>query len=119
MQVASRLLEFGYGVFKDITGAHDVDLIAYKNGKFTRIQVKTRTSKNGAVNFPRYSGGREIKRQVQGDEFDVMAMYVRDRNLVLFMPVAELVQKAQGVVVRVEAARNNQSGRWYESYTRM
>jgi hypothetical protein len=106
MQVASRLLELGYGVFKDITGAHAVDLIAHKDGKFVRIQVKTRLSKNGAVNFPRYTGGREVKHHLAGDEFDVMAMYVRDRNLVLFMNLSELVQNVTGVQVRLDLPKN-------------
>lgn len=119
--VIVALLEQGYEVFKDVTGASEVDLIAYKAGQFKRVQVKTRLSKCGSVRFPRFTGGREIQRQVQGHEFDVMAMYVRDRQICLFMNVEELIQNKTGVSVRLDVAENGAQAniRWYDTYTRM
>lgn len=52
LAVMAHLIELEYEVFKGITGAESADLIAYKNGTFTRVQVKCRSSKNNVVVFP-------------------------------------------------------------------
>lgn len=37
LAVMAHLIELEYEVFKGITGAESADLIAYKNGTFTRV----------------------------------------------------------------------------------
>lgn len=118
LAVMAHLIELEYEVFKGITGAESADLIAYKNGMFTRVQVKCRSSKNNVVVFPRAYGGHSDYVVLQGHEFDVLAMYVRDKRLCLFMNIKEVIENQIGTSVRFIAPKNGakKNVRMYEEY---
>jgi len=46
------LAKKGYGVLTPLTEHEAFDLVAYKDGRFYRVQVKYRTAKNGAIPVP-------------------------------------------------------------------
>lgn len=96
-----HFLREGYDVFKEVTGSSEVDFIVYKDSKFTRIQVKTSTSKNELVVFEACKQHNHTL-PFRGDEFDVMALYVTDRNIVLFVTMKELMQYKRGMSVRFQ-----------------
>jgi len=101
LAVTQQLLGLEYDVFKEVTGSSEIDLVAYKNSKFTRIQVKTSTSKNELVVFEACKQ-HDHTRPYIGDEFDVMALYVTDRNVVLYVTLKKLTEYTRGMSVRFE-----------------
>jgi hypothetical protein len=99
--VMQHFLRLKYDVFKEVTGSSGIDFIAYKNGKFTRVQVKTSTSKEGLVLFEACKQHNHTL-SYNGDEFDVMALYVTDRDVVLFISLTELMQYKRAMCIRFE-----------------
>lgn len=107
LAVTIHLIELGYEVYKGVTGSEPIDLVAFKNDRFIRVQVKSRVvNAQGAVGFPRLSGGYRHEKRLNGTEFDVMAMYLRDTKTCLFMSMKELIQNEAVTLVRVIAPKN-------------
>lgn len=104
LAITSHLLNLGWDVFKEVTGSAEIDLVALKNGRFIRVQVKCqKLSRNGAVVFKRALGGKE---KFVGTEFDVYAIYVPEKNLACFISMSELTQNGLTFSVRVIPAQN-------------
>lgn len=104
--VMQRLLCAGYKVFLEVTNSDDVDLVTFKNGEFKRVQVKTSNTKKGRVGASRFASGRETKKVLNGDEFDVMAIYVQDRDVVLYVPISMIVLRKTSITIRIDPPKN-------------
>lgn len=70
--VASDLLKRGYEVFRALHPDASCDLVAIKNGKVSRIEV--RTGKRLKENKLTYGSNKMRK----GNRYDIMAIYLRD-----------------------------------------
>lgn len=105
--VMQRLLCAGYKVFLEVTNSDDVDLVTFKSGEFKRVQVKTASNtKKGRVIASRFASGRETKKVLNGNEFDVMAIYVQDRDIVLYVPISMIVLMKTSVTIRIDPPKN-------------
>ena len=105
LAVIADLLKQGFEVFKEVTASSVIDLIAYKDGQYKRIQVKTTESRNDTVIFPARKG-QANHATYRGDEFDLMALYVVDKHVVLYLPIQDLIANLSGVSVRFSEAKN-------------
>ncbi len=105
LAVIAAILKEGFDVFKEVTNSSDIDLVALKGDRFVRVQVKTASvsHRGGAAVFPLRKGGKESFR---GDEFDVMALYIVEKDIVLFASMKELMQNKTGFSVRLSPPRN-------------
>ena len=100
-----HLLALGYDVFKEITGSSEIDLIAYKDQQFVRVQVKTCSlNKDGLATFEACKQ-HDSKSPFVGDEFDIMALYVVERNEVLFVTMVKLLEYKRGMSIRFEESK--------------
>lgn len=74
--VMADLAKKGYSLFLPVSSHLPFDLIAYKDGKFLRIQVKYR--KDGLLSARRvvYHKGKVQSRNYQNSDFDYYALYL-------------------------------------------
>ena len=120
MAVAKDLMLKGYAVFYELGDLSKVDLIAEKDNKLVKIQVKTtwKTSQ-GKISANIRSSGPGYEYSYTKKEIDFIACYAADRDLVLYVPVAEIIDECKiGVTIRLEKTKNNQTKgiRLYENY---
>ena len=119
LRVAAHLISKGYSVFSELGDLSRVDLIVLVDKRPLKIQVKTRNIKDGIVAVDSRKSGPGYSYRYQPDDVDVFAIYVPQRDLILFLNVEEVL-KAKGVmVIRMHKTKNNQHKgvNWYENYT--
>jgi len=104
------LIQRGYTVLMPLTQQEPFDLVAYKDGKFIRIQVKYRSVKKGSLCIMMRSTwatkGEIHKKPVDKNEIDVFCVYCPETDeCYYFKP--EICDKA--FTLRVERPKNNQT----------
>lgn len=103
----------GFSVFTSQSEHEAFDLVAYKNQRFQRVQVKYRTAENGKVDVPvtttwaDKNGNHRTAYDL--DEIDVIAVYCPDTDLIYFVPAGELKDRSTGISLRLEKPKNNQT----------
>lgn len=126
LAVAKDLVKRGYYVFGEVlSDAAPVDIIAMKDGKLLRIQVKTTNAgKRQTVGLKLIatgpSGHGSRTRRYTSDEIDVFACYVLDRDLVLYVnSKATEIEGKNGLTIRLEPTVNNNTKKvnYYTKYT--
>ena len=104
------LAEKGYGVLVPMTEHESFDLVAYKGGRFCRVQVKYRTAKAGVleVRFRTSWADRHGTHTLPmpKDDVDVVRVYCPDTRRCYYVDPAKF---RNGVKLRVAPARNHQS----------
>lgn len=96
--VTKYFLERNYNVFKEFGDNSRIDLIAEKDGKLVRVQVKTTQSEKGVVKIDlQKSGPNGYKYQYTASDIDVFAIYVSDRDVTLFLPVSSSSQRNHNI----------------------
>ena len=118
LRVATHLMSKGYSVFSEMGDLSRVDLIVLIKNQPIKIQVKTRTLKDGKVTIDSRKSGPGYRYRYKPDDVDVFAIYIPQRDVILFLNVA-LVLKAKGTtVIRVNKPKNDQSKgiTWFENY---
>lgn len=101
LAIAKRLVEDGYYVFTELGDSAPIDLIAVKREDPTevvRLQVKySSIKKNGNVALTIHNGGRgSSKRSYTEDDFDVYAIYIHEKDLIIFVPLSEVLANKSG-----------------------
>lgn len=102
LAVAKQLISLGYEVFQEVGDDSKIDLLVHRMGRFIRVQVKTvSSSSNGIVSVPRWKTTNGRKTFYTIDDIDVMAMYVIDRDVILYTSIGELGD-GLGVTIRFD-----------------
>lgn len=115
--VAHDLLKQGYCVFKELGDNSHIDLIAIINKKTIRIQVKT-TNVHQNPDLSKAIGSLVVHLQKTGpngykyeyapNEVDVFAIYVENKNTVLYVSARQLENK-KTFSIRFDVPRNAQN----------
>ncbi len=106
MYVAACLGENGWQVLLPLGENHRFDLVAYKEGKFIRIQVKYVTPKNGRLEVRCASSNNWSILRYKPEEIDAIAAFNAANKDVYFIPVDEINNSAFSL--RLQPAKNNQ-----------
>jgi hypothetical protein len=82
-RVAGALFRNGYSVLAPMEDFAGYDIVAEKNGKFIRIQVKTTSKTEGDKNYYRFmtSGGCDSKIAYTKDKIDILVAWAMDEDL--------------------------------------
>jgi hypothetical protein len=95
------------------------DLVIDKEGKFSRVQVKTGRLRNGVILFNAYSSHYHRKSsscKPYTDEIDFFGVYCPELSSVYLIPIAATARLSG--TMRVHPTRNGQSSqvRWAQPY---
>lgn len=110
LKVQLSLFEQGYSILTSMC-EHDLfDLVAYRDGKFSRIQVKYRAASAGKIDVQLAGmwADRNGSHVVPYDksEIDVLAVYCPDTDQVYYLSVADVT--GTSVTIRTSVPKNNQ-----------
>lgn len=112
LAVAKDLTLRGYNVFTELGDLSKIDLIAVKEEKLIRIQVKTMwDSSDGVVGISSRSAGPGYKYNYTSRDIDIIALYVADRDDIIYVNIADVdgtTEGKHGRVLRYTAPKNNQ-----------
>lgn len=106
--VAKTLSLLGYAVFKELGDLSKVDLITLVNNRPIKIQVKSSKLTNGAAHLSRRKCGPGYKFKYQKDQVDIFALYIPEKDIVIFVDQFELLAFEAEMVIRIEKSKNNQ-----------
>lgn len=95
--VIQALFHDQFDVFRDVSDSCIIDLIARKNNELITIQVKTiSSSKNEYVDVffmkRQRKNGKHLSFRLDGSEYDVLAYYIVDRDIVLYFRPSQFNQ---------------------------
>ncbi len=118
VRVAAKLMSEGYSVFAEIGDLSRVDLIALVDYKAVKIQVKTRNLKNGRITVDSRKSGPSYLYRYTPDDVDVFAIYIPQKDWILFLNVNEILQAKGTFAIRIDQSKNKQQARvhWAEDY---
>ncbi len=106
--VTADLLRQGVEVFKPCCDNNNTDLIAYSNGSFKRIQVKTI-----GVYKSKTSVEVRMRKQDNQDHIDYVAIYLWHDRLIAYYPY----QGEISINLALKRAKNNQGNRkWFYEF---
>ena len=108
LKVAAYLSELGYSIFKELGDSSKIDLIAEKQGKLLRIQVKAVTIKNGVYSITSTKSGPGYKYFYKKEDIDVFAIYCIQHNSVAWINSHEMNNGAS-INLRVDKTKNKQT----------
>lgn len=115
LAVMQQLLSNGYEVFRSVGDCSHIDLIACKNHKLHRIQVKTRNKmKRGIIGITNATSSGIA---YSDKEVDYIAIFVVELNSIAYVPVAQLLTPEGGartIVLRTEPPLNGQKKNIHE-----
>lgn len=108
LKIAYDLVNQGYFVFKELGDNCKSDLIVLDNAYVPiKVQVKCLTTRNGAVQIKSSKDGPSYHFDYQHKHADIYAIYVIDKQTILYISNTELL-KYSTLTIRVEKAKNNQ-----------
>jgi PD-(D/E)XK nuclease superfamily protein len=118
LRVAAHLMSEGLSVFAEMGDLSRVDLIVLCENRPIKIQVKTRNLHDGKVTVDSRKSGPGYMYRYTPDEVDVFAVYIPQRDLVLFLSVAQVLRAKGTTVIRVDQPKNNQDKgiHWFNDY---
>jgi hypothetical protein len=106
MAVAADLLKRGWGVLFPFGENNRYDLVAEKNGKFVKVQVKYVTPVNGALYVGCKSSNNWSVDKYTPKEIDFIAVYNSGNGKIYFVPSSRF--NASAINLRIAPTRNNQ-----------
>ena len=108
--VAADLIRQGYFVFGELGDLSKIDLIAVgEDYNLHKLQVKAITSLDGTVELLTTKSGPNYRFRYQKHHVDVFAVYVLDRNQVLYVSAQELLQRGRSLTIRLDKTKNGQA----------
>lgn len=106
MRVVARLIENGYKVLMPIGEDNRYGLVAERENRFIRIQVKYVTPKNGAMEVNCRSSNNWSVLCYSEKEIDVIAAYNGKTGDIYYIPVSEINKST--FKLRIEQSKNKQ-----------
>lgn len=118
-KVAAYLMERGYRVFTEMGDLSRIDLIAEKDQKLIRFQVKAYTTYRGKVEVKNSKSGPNYSFDYDGNDVDVFAVYVNDKDTIFFVNAKQLCEQKSGMCFRETLPDNGQKKnvRLFDDYT--
>lgn len=116
--IAKNLALNGFCVFKELGDLSKIDLIAEKNQKLLRVQVKAITSANREyVTFDSRKSGPNYSFAYTDNMVDLFAIYVLDMDKIAYLP-AKLACSQSITSLRVIPTKNKQHRliHWFDDY---
>lgn len=109
--VTASLIEQGFSVLMPVSSTSPFDLVAYKDDRFLKIQVKYRQAVNGVISAKLrragMSNGKVVYRKMRHDDCDILAFYCPDTSKCYYVPSS--IVETGGITLRIEKAKNGQS----------
>lgn len=115
--IAKDLAEKGFSVFREIGDLSKIDLIAEKESKLVRIQVKAITEKNGKITVYSKKNGPNYSFSYEDKMIDVFAIYVLNHDSIFYVSASELCQAKSALIFRWSDTKNGQKKNvrfWYD-----
>jgi len=109
LMVSVKLMEMGWKVLKPLSENSRYDLVAEKDGKFIRTQVKYVTPTRGILDINCKSSNNWSILRYTPKEIDVLAVFNPISREIYFIPVSKL--NISTIKLRIEPAKNNQQKR--------
>lgn len=106
--VAKELSSQNFSVFKELGDLSKIDLIAEKNSKITKIQVKAITEKDGKIVVDSRKSGPNYSFKYNDEMVDVFAIYILNHDEIFFVSSKELCEAKSSLVFRWTEPKNNQ-----------
>jgi hypothetical protein len=118
LRVAAHLMSKGLSVFAEMGDLARVDLIVLVDDQPIKIQVKTRNLKEGKISVDSRKSGPGYRYRYKSKDVDVFAVYIPQRDLILFLNVHQVLRAKGTTVIRVDKPKNNQRKgvHWFETY---
>lgn len=118
-KILHDLLEKEFRVFTEFGDLSKIDLIAEKDNKLFRFQVKAYHSKNGVVNLERRKRGPNYKFVYQEKDVDIFAVYVLDKDLIFYVSSEDLCSAKTQLSFRIDPPKKKQTKniRYLKDYT--
>jgi len=108
MAIAKDLMLQGYSIFYELGDNSKIDLIALKEEKLIKIQVKAYTSKKGeCVEVKGYKYGPNYKFKYKAKDIDVFAIYVLDLDKFFYLK-SDFLNKQNTITIRFKKTKNGQ-----------
>ena len=104
--VAASILQAGWSVLFPFGENQPYDLVAEKDGKFLRIQVKYTTPQNGVLTVNCRSSNNWSITPYTVNDFEIIAAYNPSERISYFIPVSMVNRSA--LILRLEKTKNNQ-----------
>jgi len=119
VKVAADLLSRGFHVFTEMGDLSKIDLIAERDRKLYRFQVKAYNSKNGVVTLSSRKSGPNYSFHYESDQIDIFAVYVLDRGCIFYVSSGELCEYSSSMNIRLDPPKNGQKKgiKLIENYT--
>jgi len=110
LKIAADLVEKGYGVFTELGDLSKIDLIAVSSDyHLHKIQVKCYNSDNGVVKIYATKSGPNYKFRYENHQIDIFAVYVLDRDTILYISANEVLSCNKLLTVRFDEVKNSQT----------
>lgn len=118
LRVAAHLMSQGLSVFAEMGDLSRVDLIVLFENRPVKIQVKTRNLKDGKVSVDSRKSGPGYRYRYKPEDVDVFAIYIPQRDVILFLNVNQVLRAKGTTVIRVDPAKNRQVKgiHWFGDY---
>ncbi len=118
LRVAAYLMSQGLSVFAELGDLSRVDLIVLFENRPIKIQVKTRNLKEGKISVDSRKSGPGYHYRYKPEDVDVFAIYIPQRDLILFLNVHRVLKAKGTTVIRVVQPKNRQvkGVHWFENY---
>jgi hypothetical protein len=108
VKVAADLLSRGFHVFTEIGDLSKIDLIAERDRKLYRFQVKAYHSKDGVVVLSSKKSGPNYSFHYESDQIDIFAVYVLDKDIIFYVSSKEVCEYSSSMNIRLEPPKNGQ-----------
>lgn len=107
LRVASHLIHHGWTVSLPVGARSRYDLVAERNGKFLRIQVKFVTPKKGGIDINCRSSNNWSVLHYSEKEIDTIAAFDGKTEQIYFIPVTKI--NYSSFKIRYDEPKNGQS----------
>lgn len=112
LRIAAEFVRKGGEVFMPTTEDGPIDLVVYRKGKFSKIQVKSTKMKNNVLSVKLRTTNNWINKRYTSSDIDIIAVYDYESKKGYLLDLKDFEGMSE-VTLRINPAKNNQ-----KSYTR-
>jgi hypothetical protein len=107
LRFASELTRKGWSIFFPYGEDSPIDILAYKNRQFIKIQVKSTKEKNGAIICKLRSTNNWQNKKYKKEEIDFFGFYDKNSKRGYLIPIKD-VENMSEIKIRTKEPKNNQ-----------